>query len=122
LHIGKKTNSIYQPGARKPMDFLNFTLFVTAAIGLSHIIADSSIISPVKVWLSNKGWTKIVDMMNCYQCNGFWSGVFIYMLYLASPYLNLLVWAFAISLVSPLVGYVKLMLEMKITPDETHDE
>lgn len=68
-----RTNYIYQPGD----NFMNFLLFVLATVGLSHIIVHGSIFQPIKQWLSDKGYKRILDMTNCYQCSGFWSGFLV---------------------------------------------
>src|SRR4051812_9189389 len=105
---------------------LDFILFLMAAVGLSHLLADGSIFAPFKFWLNGKGWlgAKIVEMMNCYQCNGFWSGL---MLALPAWLLGytigwyVVLWPLAISIVSPLVGYLKLYAAV-LTSDDFDDE
>lgn len=116
------------------MDVLNFILLILGAIGLSHIIADSSIVAKFKYWLVYKtipsadpdepaeivkrfakvpeegkkpvvGFMEssvdlLVSMMNCHQCNGFWSGIAAFGFYYIGW--NLPLWAFAISLLSPM--------------------
>lgn len=105
------------------MGFLNFLLYVLAGAGLSHILADASILAPFKFWLSEKDtWLskKALEMMNCYQCNGFWSGLIVAILgFLGWTWL---LWAFAISLVSPLFGYFKLYLAMLTASDNYEEE
>jgi len=104
--------------------FLNFILYILAAVGLSHILADGSIFSSFKFWLSEKDtwWSRpFLNMMNCYQCNGFWSGLVVFLIALASPWLNFLLWAFAISLVSPLFGYLKLYFAVLTSTDEEEE-
>ena len=64
---------------------------------------------PFKFWLSQeenwftKSWfsRKFLEMLNCYQCNGWWSGLLVAIM----GYFGLtwILWAFAISLVSPIV-------------------
>lgn len=64
---------------------IEFIIFVVAAIGMGHIIVDGVIFNPLKKWLEKESqfglvtWTKrkILEMMNCYQCSGFWSGLFV---------------------------------------------
>ncbi len=115
--------------------FLNFMLYIVAAIGLSHLLADATIFNPLKTWLSElkpegncfyrfRFWLgqKTLSMMNCYQCNGFWSGVLIYLMYLSAPYTNFLLWGFAISLLSPIVGFAKLYLNLLTYPEDSSND
>src|SRR4051812_12087842 len=53
--------------------------FILATIGMSHVIVDGSIFNPLKIWLQSAGWLgrKILELVNCYQCSGFWSGSFV---------------------------------------------
>ena len=125
--------------------FLYYVLYFLGGVGLSHILADASIITPVKLWLTgndpdeqspvkwlawifktvgswHNGWlgTKLVEMLNCYVCNGFWSGLLVGLvawLYGSSGFFHIFLWGFAISLVSQFVGYVMLFLN-KISYDE----
>ncbi len=106
--------------------FLDFVLFLMAAVGLSHLLADGSIFAPFKFWLNGKGWfgAKIVEMMNCYQCNGFWSGLVLALLAWAFGYTILwyvVLWPLAISIISPIVGYVKLYA-MLVTSEDYEEE
>lgn len=55
------------------------TLIITllAAVGLSHIIVDSSLLSKLRGWLIKKYSEKrpwIIELITCYQCTGFWTG------------------------------------------------
>jgi len=68
-----------------------FLLFVTATIGFTHIMVDSSIMQPLRdiikslsiseQWYGKRGvflkWLlkKINSMISCYQCAGFWCGL-----------------------------------------------
>jgi len=72
-------------------------LFVFGAIGLSHILVDSKITAPIREWLAEptfsfeaigswflniichpvKSLTSCLhSIVTCYQCSGFWCGVF----------------------------------------------
>lgn len=72
-----------------------FAFFILASVGMSHIMVDGSIFNSFKSWLSmdsdNKfmklsKWirTKILELFNCYQCSGLWSGVITGMLFSAA--------------------------------------
>ena len=99
------------------MHALDFFLMILGGIGLSHILADSSIASSLKYKLLYredatkniqkrfKGKMefyvdKFVELLNCHQCNGWWAGGFVFVLYYYN--ITILLWAFAISLLSPL--------------------
>jgi hypothetical protein len=69
----------------------DFLLFVTATIGLTHIMVDSVVVQPLRniikflseseQWHGKRGeffkWIlqKINKMISCYQCAGFWCGL-----------------------------------------------
>jgi hypothetical protein len=58
-------------------------LFLLAAIGMCHIMVDGSILNPFKKWLEKPTWMlswskgKLLAMLSCYQCSGFWAGALI---------------------------------------------
>lgn len=69
-----------------------FLLFCLAAIGLTHIVVDSHIVWKLKHWLwyapdadgrlvlrpdLTKLQKELHFMGNCYQCSGFWAGLFL---------------------------------------------
>ncbi len=58
---------------------MSFLMFILAAVGMSHILVEGTIFNSLKLWLGNGGWfrQKILSLMNCYQCSGFWSGAFV---------------------------------------------
>lgn len=59
-------------------------LFCLASIGLTHILVDSTLFQPVRDWISTNAernlptWAaeKIKKLIGCYQCMGFWCGLF----------------------------------------------
>jgi hypothetical protein len=53
-----------------------FLLFAAASIGMTHIIVDSSLFQAVRDWIKAKAHPKIHEMLTCYQCCGFWVGLF----------------------------------------------
>jgi len=58
------------------MDIVNLLLFCVAVIGMTHIIVDSTIFTPVREFLN--AWVPwIGKMIGCYQCSGFWCGAFL---------------------------------------------
>lgn len=53
---------------------MNLVLFIVGVVGMTHIIVDSEISAPVYQWIRPRSpW--LADMMDCYQCAGFWCGV-----------------------------------------------
>jgi hypothetical protein len=82
-------------------------LFALASIGLCHVLVDSALMAPVKDYLGRHGWQRLVRMLNCYQCAGFWSGVVAGLILLLGqwlPYLHLLLYGFAASFLGPLAA------------------
>jgi hypothetical protein len=74
---------------------------------------DSTLVAPLKESLGRRGWERLVRMMNCYQCAGFWSGLVagaILLLRPWIPFLDLLLYACAASFLGPLgallIGYL----------------
>lgn len=51
-------------------------LFCFGSIGVTHIIVDGEIFRPVKEFLSKKGPVFLNKLLSCYQCTGFWVGIF----------------------------------------------
>ncbi len=53
-------------------------LFMVAVIGMTHIVVDSEIMEPVEEWAKDRIPRKIHDaLFNCYQCSGYWCGIFL---------------------------------------------
>jgi len=53
-----------------------FLLFIFGCIGVTAIIVDGEIFRPLKEKLKEKVPKWIDDLWNCYQCTGFWVGIF----------------------------------------------
>lgn len=51
-------------------------LFVLACMGLTLLIVDSGILDTPRAWLTSKS-LKLGELLRCYQCTGFWSGLFM---------------------------------------------
>jgi membrane-anchored protein YejM (alkaline phosphatase superfamily) len=62
-----------------------FLIFILATIGMSLILVDGSIFKSFKEWLGKPSWCglctwmkeKLLALMSCYQCSGFWSGAVV---------------------------------------------
>jgi hypothetical protein len=91
-------------------------LFALSSIGLCHLLVDSALMAPVKDYLGTHGWQRLVWMLNCYQCAGFWSGLVAGLVLLLGqwvPYLHLLLYGLAASFLGPLaavfLGYMNTL-------------
>lgn len=51
-------------------------LFSLGVIGMTHIIVDSSIFQWLRDLADAKLPAKFSKMLHCYQCSGFWAGIF----------------------------------------------
>ncbi len=110
-------------------EFLNFILLICAGVGLSHILADGSIMAPFKFWLADKNnWAcnKFLEMLTCYQCNGVYSGIVVYLIYRISPLLDnwpdFILWGMALSFISHFVGLQKMHMTNLISVDSWEDK
>jgi hypothetical protein len=110
-------------------DLLNFILLICAGVGLSHILADGSIMAPFKFWLADKNnWfcNKFLEMLTCYQCNGVYSGAVVYIIYRISPLFDswpdLVLWGLALSFISHFVGLKKMYWTNLISVDTWEDK
>jgi uncharacterized membrane protein YeaQ/YmgE (transglycosylase-associated protein family) len=60
---------------------VNFLIFVFATIGLTNIFVESVIMQPLREWVGKRSnqWFlgKISQILDCYQCCGFWCGLII---------------------------------------------
>jgi hypothetical protein len=52
-------------------------LILLAGVGLSHIVVDGSIFSKPRSWVVQKGPEWLKTLVTCYQCVGFWNGLFL---------------------------------------------
>jgi hypothetical protein len=55
---------------------MHLTLFILGVIGMTHIIVDSVIMEPVHAWIKPRS-KFLAELMDCYQCSGFWCGVLL---------------------------------------------
>jgi hypothetical protein len=127
---------------------IEFFLILFAAMGLSHIIVETSLLSSVKTWLSDqyvlwddsfnrtgKRWhwyigaffNRILEMSNCYQCSGVWAGWFIgslAALFGQFSWINVLLLGFANAIFSPLSTVIITFFNLKNTEslDGTKEE
>jgi hypothetical protein len=55
-------------------------LFLMSVWGATHVIVSSKIMSPIRNMLIVRA-PKIGDVLNCYQCTGFWVSVIFYVFF-----------------------------------------
>ena len=104
-------------------------LFASASIGLCHLLVDSALMTPVKDYLSARGWQRLVQMLNCYQCAGFWAGLVAGLVLLLGqwvPCLHLLLYGLAASFLGPLaavfLGYLNTLTSAAAGHDRSEPE
>lgn len=113
------------------MDLMDFLLYIFASIGLTWLIVDSTIVAPVKNWISECSWlptwfkNKFAQLTSCYQCTGFWSGIIVSAL-MEYPLIYILLCGFASSWLSPLgylmVSYLNVAASSFSIDDEDEDD
>lgn len=96
-------------------------LTLLGGVGLSHILTDSSIVEKliknplekIKNLTSNKIITTLInnflEMMNCYQCSGFWSGLIVGLL-LSNGILLSIILGFGVSFLSMFFAVIMMKL------------
>ncbi len=53
---------------------MTLVLFILGVIGATHIVVDSTLMEPVHEWIKPRSpW--LAELMDCYQCAGWWCGV-----------------------------------------------
>lgn len=86
---------------------MTFVLFLLAVIGLSNILVHGKILDLIKVrpWLKKNldgGWGEIIE---CYECMGFWAGIICGLL-LFSDYWWIMLVAMTFPIIVPVLGSV----------------
>jgi|GEM_PF-1451850 hypothetical protein len=98
-------------------------LFVFATIGLTNILVHGRILDVIKLFnKSIREWLNSVkfisEILACYECTGWWSGLFngclaILYMYFQQPWLLILPYAFAGSLLSGFYSEYIYMIRSK---------
>jgi hypothetical protein len=57
-----------------------FLFFILSVWGLTHILVSSKILENLRNFLLVRA-PFIGKMLDCYQCTGFWTGLFLYFIY-----------------------------------------
>ena len=107
------------------MALANILLMLLGGVGMTTIIVEGEIFVPVKNLLKKFMPEYFMKMMNCHQCCGFWSGVFISLFFLF-PYSDINAWnqtlfnlglnfasGCAVSLLSVFWATIMLFIESK---------
>ena len=77
---------------------VDFLIFCMATVGLTAILVDGKIFAPLREWLEKRARTPkdrrtwagfLLDILTCYQCCGFWSGLFCGVLLTVSRFINI---------------------------------
>lgn len=55
---------------------MEFFLFVLGVVGMTHIIVDASIFQWLRDLFDKRLPEKVAKGIHCYQCTGFWCGLF----------------------------------------------
>ena len=75
-----------------------FLLFVLSTIGLTHIITHGKIFDYPRDWIAGQSQLSwISDMIECYQCCGFWCGLLLGALIFPFSIITILACGFASS-------------------------
>lgn len=55
---------------------MEIILFVAGVIGLTHIVVDGKIFLAVREFVRRRLPVWMFSLLTCYQCSGFWAGLF----------------------------------------------
>lgn len=55
---------------------MEILLFILGVVGMTHIIVDASIFEWLRNFMDKRFPEKVAKLIHCYQCTGFWSGLF----------------------------------------------
>lgn len=108
------------------MELTNLVLFVIGSVGMTHIVVEGEIFRPVRSFVEKYTFNFLSKLINCYQCSGFWCGVFMGLgLYFPENYnLQSIFRIFACGCVSSCLSYFWAMYLTYIeanTTIKTHD-
>jgi len=97
---------------------MNFFIFLLACIGMTNILVHGKILDVIKVFgKSLRSWLTtpkfLAEMLNCYECAGFWVGIFLGLIYFKTFDWNVLIYGFATSLVSQFYSEIIYLIRSK---------
>jgi len=98
----------------------DLVIFVLSSWGLTHLIVSG------KIWENSRNWLIIrssffAGLLTCYQCSGFWSGLFMSILWTSSPS-HMIMMGFISSGVSPLINSVYVWINTSIKRMQDSDK
>jgi hypothetical protein len=107
---------------------ITLLLFSLATLGLTNILVHGKILDDehlgVRSWLKRR-LGKYGDMLECYECSGFWAGLIMGMTLISFYPWIFLPCAFAGALLGHFYSTVILLIESKIEyvlPEEDHEQ
>jgi hypothetical protein len=97
------------------MSFVSFLLFCIATIGLTNIMVHGKILDVIglRPWLRENMKPEHFQVFECYECSGFWAGLFCG-LFLCSHWWMILLCGFAGGVLAQTYDSFRLWLESKI--------
>lgn len=63
------------------MEIAQLLLCITGSIGMTQIVVESEISNAAKKLIEKITPSFLMKMLNCYQCSGFWCGIFMGMIF-----------------------------------------
>lgn len=108
------------------MEIVNLVLCFFGAVGMTQIIVESEISTTVKTKIEKFIPVFLMKMLNCYQCCGFWSGIFMGLVFYFPQNINF--WevgkVFAVACATSSLAYFYAMFLMYLeanTQIKVHD-
>jgi len=98
---------------------ITLTMFILATIGLTNILVHGKVLDLIKIGdKSLRGWMKtpsfLGEMLDCYECTGFWAGLLMGLIFFWGSWLFVLTAAFAGSVVAQTYTDLMYLLRSKI--------
>ncbi len=103
---------------------MNLILFLLATVGMTNILIYGSILNDIRDWAFDNLPKKVSEVLMCYQCTGFWTGMLCGHSLLSHDFRGVLMCGFAGSFASHFAAIVVEYFEANsIVPDyHFHDE
>src|SRR5438309_11630021 len=102
------------------MEISVLILLLLAGVGFAQLLSNSNVMMPFRMWLSgNENWFArgILKLLTAHVCYGLYAGLVVYILYLCSPYLNVVLLALAVSCVAH--TFIQQPIFKESSPKET---
>jgi hypothetical protein len=98
------------------MEVVSLLLCLIGTVGMTQIIVESEISSKFKSLIEKIVPVFLMKMLNCYQCSGFWSGIFMGLIFFFPPQLSFfdVGKVFAVGCAGSCLSYFYAMLLMYI--------